>query len=160
MSIIIVNGQEWTVAPGANLEGANLEGANLWGANLWGANLWGANLAEANLAGANLGGAKGLICMATPPQEGEFIAYKKLTGGSVCRLKIPADAARTGSYVGRKCRAERVIVLDVGGYSGRGGIYVVGRTYIPDFYDPDPRAECTHGVHFFMTYQEALGYGG
>jgi hypothetical protein len=28
----------------------------------------------------------------------------------------------------------------------------------PDSYDPDPRVECSHGIHFFITKEEALAH--
>jgi hypothetical protein len=160
---------------GADLAGANLAGANLTGAHLADANLTGAHLADANLAGANLTGAhladanltgayltgadlKGAdlphfqIC----PEEGAFIGYKKLDSG-VIALTIPAEAKRTSSLVGRKCRAEFVMPHG-SGTSGRGGVYVEGQMYFPDSYDNDIRVECTHGVHFLITRQEAEEY--
>src|SRR5574341_232540 len=88
----------------ANLRGADLRGANLRNANLSGADLSGADLSGADLYGANLSNAKGLLTLATPPEEGAFVAYKKV-GATVITVRIPAGAARTGSYVGRKCRA-------------------------------------------------------
>ena len=48
-----------------------------------------------------------LIC----PQEGELIVYKKLAGGVIAKLLIPADARRVNCIGSRKCRAEKVIVL-------------------------------------------------
>ena len=142
----------------ANLEGANLEGANLQGAYLYGANLYRANLKWANLKGANLEGAKiphFQIC----PEEGDFIAWKKVHGG-VLKLLIPAAAKRTSSLVGRKCRAEFVVVLEGSGASQHDNktIYEPGMTVYPDKYDDDIRVECTSGIHFFMTRKEAEEY--
>jgi hypothetical protein len=164
---------EWANLYGANLYGANLKGANLYGANLKGANLYGANLEWANLKGANLYGAnlyganlyganlKGAnlphfqIC----PEEGDFIAWKKVKGG-VLKLLVPAEAKRTPSLVGRKCRAEFVKVLEGSGVSTHDNktVYEVGMTVYPDKYDEDIRVECTSGIHFFMTRKEAEEY--
>jgi Family of unknown function (DUF5758)/Pentapeptide repeats (8 copies) len=165
---------------GANLRGANLNYANLSGANLSsaylcsadlssaylcsadlrGANLNYANLSGADLRGANLKNATGLVTLATPPEEGAFVAYKRVRGATI-KILIPADAARTGSYVGRKCRAERVEVLEGSGAGLRdsGMLYDVGKVMRPDAYNPDPRVECTGGIHFFMTRKEANEYG-
>ena len=157
----------------ANLEGAKLEGVNLWGANLRGANLWGANLEGANLEGANLWGANlrganlwgaylrgaGLPHFQIVPEEGSFYAYKKTSKG-VIKIQIPAEAKRTSSLIGRKCRAEYVKVISGEGLGGSGTHYG-GCTYnkgdivYPDSYDDDIRVECTHGIHFFMTKKEA-----
>ena len=138
---------------GANLEGANLKGANLYGANLYGANLEGANLEGANLEGANLPHFQ--IC----PEEGDFIAWKKVKGG-VLKLLVPKEAKRTSSLVGRKCRAEFVVVLEGSGVSNHDGKtqYAPGMTVYPDKYDDDIRVECTSGIHFFMTKREAEEY--
>ena len=145
-----------------NLSRANLSRAYLCGANLSGANLRGADLSGADLSGADLPHFQ--IC----PKEGAFIAYKK-ADGYVLKLEIPADARRTSSLVGRKCRAEFVRVLAVKDpddgpwptpvgkeFETRGGcVYRVGEITYPDKYDDDIRVECTHGIHFFMTEKEA-----
>ena len=152
---------------GANLRGANLRYANLSGADLRGANLRYANLRYANLSGANLSGAD-LRCADLRyarlphyqicPQEGSFCAYKKTTLG-VVRLLIPKSAKRTNSLVGRKCRASEVVVLDGEGLGGTGTHYC-SINYDKGFiscgdYDGDIRVECTKGIHFFMTREEA-----
>jgi uncharacterized protein YjbI with pentapeptide repeats len=158
----------------ANLYGANLYGANLYGANLSGADLSGADLSKADLSGANLSGAnlnrasldgaslknvKGLFYQI--PQEGELIVWKAVAGG-VCRLRIPPEAKRTASMIGRKCRAEWVEVLEAptngAGLHDSTVIYRAGEVVRPDKYDPDPRVECTHGIHFFLTKDEAEAY--
>lgn len=50
-------------------------------------------------------------------------------------------------------------------YSSRAGsdsleqlIYELGKTVKPDSFDPNRFNECSHGIHFFMTEQEALDY--
>ena len=148
----------------ANLIGADLRGANLIGANLRGANLIGADLRGANLIGANL----------RPyqiPQEGELIVWKK-AGGRVCKLRVPPEAKRTASIVGRKCRAEFVEVLAIEGeppldaveskpWNHKGVGYTVGKITHPDEgspYDDDPRVECAGGIHFFLTREEAKAW--
>lgn len=135
-----------------NFAGAILRGANLRGAILTGADLRGAILTDADLRGAILPHFQ--IC----PEEGSFVGFKKLDTGVVAQT-IPAEAKRTSSLVGRKCRAEFVIPHG-SGTSGRGGVYVEGRIFRPDSYDDDIRVECTHGVHFFITRKEAEEYNG
>ena len=77
---------------------------------------------------------------------------------------IPADAKRTASLVGRKCRAEWVRVLEIDGaeeaVSGHdcATVYRVGETVRPDSYDDNPLVECTHGIHWFATRAEAEEY--
>jgi hypothetical protein len=133
---------------GANLQGANLEGANLQRANLQRANLRSANLADAKLPRFQI------------PQEGELTVFKKLAGGTIAKLKVPASAKRTASLVGRKCRADFVEVLEGSGVSAydRMVTYHPGDVVKPHDYDPDPRIECTSGIHFFLTREEAEEY--
>ena len=146
---------------GANLEGADLEGANLEGANLMRANLMRANLMRANLEGADLEGAD-LPPFQICPTEGSFVAWKT-AGGAILKLEIPKRAKRTSSLIGRKCRASMVKVLEVyasekkvllGNHDGRTP-YQKGRLTKADSFDSDIRVECTHGIHFFLTREEA-----
>ena len=149
----------------ANLAGADLAGAYLAGANLAGANLADAYLAGAYLAGANLARAKGAAKKMPHFQlpAGDLIGWKKC-GNHIVKLLIPADAKRTASLVGRKCRAEWVRVLEIDGaeeaVSGHdcATVYRVGETVRPDSYDDNPLVECTHGIHWFATRAEAEEY--
>ena len=133
----------------ANLRWADLQDANLRGANLWGANLRGANLRDADLQGADLPDFQ--IC----PETGAFDAWKK-TGNGVIKIRIPASAKRISSLVGRKCRAAFVKVLKGSGYSPIKKLYYEeGKIVHADSFDDDIRVECSHGIHFFMTKEEA-----
>ena len=159
---------------GADPTGADLRGANLTRADLTGADLRGANLTDADLTGANLTRANlrwaDLTLTNLPPlktvlPEGDFTAYKKVRDGVVLTLLIPADAKRTGSLVGRKCRADRakVVSASVEGdtfHSLRDYdfIYKVGEVVFEPNYDPDTRVECTRGIHFFLTREEAEAF--
>jgi hypothetical protein len=150
---------------GANLYGADLRRANLGGADLRGADLGGADLRRANLYGADLRGADlsdaKLPYFQICPEEGEFVGYKKLQNGDehiIAKLLIPADAKRTSSLIGRKCRASAAIVLEGEGESPTYKnklFYKVGERIEPDSFDDDIRVECAHGIHFFVTRQEA-----
>ena len=168
----------WANLSGANLSGANLSGANLSGANLswanlsWAnlsradlykANLSGANLSEANLSRADLSEANlsraDLPHFQIAPEEGGFYAWKKTTKG-VIKIYIPADAKRTSSLIGRKCRASHIKVISGPGCGGTGPnnpglIYKKGEIVYADSYDDSICVECTHGIHFFMTKKEA-----
>jgi len=170
---------------GADLCEANLQGADLHGANLREADLRGANLCEANLQGADLQGAdlqRANLCEAnlqradlpgadlSPyqicPEEGTFIAWKRGRGGEIIKLEIPAEAKRTSTISHRKCRAEFAKVLEItkdgenlqeckNWNANYPLTYKVGEIVRPDKYDPDPRIDCTHGIHFFISKQEA-----
>jgi hypothetical protein len=152
----------------ANLARANLAGAYLAGAYLARANLADANLADANLAGANLADANladaNLPPLSIVPEIGAFTAFKKVRGGAILTLEIPADAQRTNS-TGRKCRASkaRVIAASKEGdlfhsSHDREFVYRVGETVEVADFDPDIRLECTRGIHFVLTRAEAEAY--
>jgi hypothetical protein len=151
---------------GADLYGADLRGANLRGADLYGADLRDADLRYADLRGADLTGAKlpknyyqsTQIC----PQVGGFYAFKKTKKG-VVKLYIPADAKRVNAIGSRKCRADKVKVVSgdgVGGSSPTHGnlVYEKGAVLVADKFDDDFTTECTNGIHFFMSYEEAESY--
>ena len=147
---------------GADLYGANLSGADLRGANLRSADLCDANLRSANLRDANLREALGLERFCILP-AGDIVGWKKIANGIVL-LRIPHDAKRVNAYGSRKCRAEFAYVLATpkglpapGMHDGK-AVYTVGQIVRPDSFDPDPRVECSHGIHFFITEQEARDY--
>jgi hypothetical protein len=164
---------------GANLYGANLCGANLYGANLYGANLCGADLRGANLRGANLYGADlyGAYLSGTKnsdialsriqfiPETGSFEAWKKCADGVIVKLLIPEDAERSHGAE-RKCRASKIVVLDVFGadYGVSGGEYGKieyrkGQTVEPkNGWNEDRWTVCGAGIHFFLTRAEAENY--
>ena len=156
----------------AKLSNASLNGADLSGADLSGADLNGADLSYANLSRAILSGAIKDAKTILPhyriaPEVGSFIAFKKLRNNIVATLEIPAEAKRTSSLIGRKCRAEfaKVVALSsnaVVGYAKHwpSGVfpYHVGEIVRPDSFDDDIRLECANGIHFFMTRREAEEY--
>lgn len=153
----------------ADLSSANLSSANLSYANLSDANLRRANLSSANLSYANLSYAN-LSAFQVVPQAGQFRAYKKVYDSrgvpAVVELLISRSSARTSTLVGRKCRASRVKVLralnsaEAKFFSMHDPrfVYEVGKWIEVEDYDPDIRVECTRGIHFFLTQEEALAY--
>lgn len=117
----------------------------------------------------------------TCPEEGSFIAYKKvLTNpyGSleyceiIAVLKIPADAKRSSGAGTRKCRCNKAKVLrfeDLDGnvlneftngysYYNKKFIYHVGEYVTEDNFDENRWEQCSKGIHFFMNRQEAINY--
>jgi uncharacterized protein YjbI with pentapeptide repeats len=160
----------------ANLSGANLSGANLYaadlsradlsGANLSGANLYAANLYAANLYAADLSGALNYalsIARTRICPEGDLIGWKLCQGNILVKLLIPKEAKRNNA-TSRKCRAEYADVLEIIGadkaYSGHDSsfVYEVGKRVIPSAYDEDFLNECSSGIHFFITKEEAEAY--
>jgi hypothetical protein len=152
---------------GANLSGANLSGANLSGANLSGANLWRANLSDAYLSGANLSeiasGKESIEALTMILPDGDLIGWKKCDNKVIVKVQIPSDAKRSNS-TGRKCRAEYVKVIEVIG--AEVGIsqhdnkteYKAGEIVRCDKWDENRWAECSGGIHFFITRWEAENY--
>ena len=158
---------------GADLRGANLSGADLRGADLGCANLRGADLGGANLCGANLFGVKydetTAFFALTCPEEGAFIGFKK-AGGKIVKLLIPEDAKRS-SATSRKCRCSKATVLSITNLDGSDEgdksvksdcrkylIYKVGKTLEVKDFDENRWNECSTGIHFFITRDEAVNY--
>ena len=151
------------VLSGADLTGADLTGAVLRGAVLTGADLSGAVLTGAVLTRAVLTGAKNAalaFSMTVIAPEGALIVWKKCLDGVLVKLRVP-EAAKRSNAASRKCRAEYVEVVEVIG--AEVGIsawdkkteYRVGQTVRCGVWDANRWAECSGGIHFFLTREEA-----
>ena len=150
----------------ANLSGADLQGAYLYGADLQGAYLRGADLQGSDLRGVDLQGVKNanlVIARTRILPEGDIIGYKKCQESKIVKMLIPKEAKRSHAF-GRKCRAEYADVIEIidkeGGKcndatSDRGGNYIVGKRIYPNSFDDDWTDECSNGIHFFITKEEA-----
>ena len=154
----------------ANLYGANLRSADLYYANLYGADLRSADLYCANLYGANLRSAKNvpflpMVC----PEVGSFIGFKKASG-HIVELEILSEAKRLSATT-RKCRCDKAKVLSIQNLDGteselreiasnydRAFIYRVGEIAAVENFDEDRWNECSTGIHFFISRQEAVEY--
>jgi hypothetical protein len=164
---------------GAHLDGADIREAYLVRADLREAHLDGADIVRARLGGARLDGARldgahGLplqLARQTICPQGSITGWKKLASGDVLRLEIPAGAARVNAIGSRHCRAEYAIPLSVHSKDGeiieRGDLvskyndsyrYEIGKECRPDKWDPSVTEECSHGIHFFITFEEAVAY--
>ena len=162
----------------ANLSVANLRGADLRDANLRDANLRAANLRDADLSCADLGDAD-LHAMKSNyattgfymscPEKGSFIGFKKAFD-YIVELKITENAKRS-SATSRKCRCSEAEVISIteldGSESPRQSvasrydpqfIYRIGETVSVDNFDPNRWNECSTGIHFFLTREEAVKY--
>ena len=154
-------------------ERANLSGANLSGADLSWANLSGADLSGANLYGASyIEDAKNLFYPIACPESGSFIGWKKARikdngGECIVKLEICEDAMRS-SATGRKCRCSKATVLEVQDLGGnvleKAAVsdrdsdfqYIPGTMVsVPDF-DENRWNECSNGIHFYITREEAV----
>ena len=154
----------------ADLRRADLSETILCRANLNGANLSGSNLSESNLSRANLHESKGVNYPMTCPERGSFIGFKLVRNNLIVELEITEDALRS-SATGRKCRCSKAKVLSITNIDGTESninsarslwdpvfIYSVGETIeVPDF-DVNRWNECSSGIHFFITRQEAVDF--
>lgn len=162
----------------ADLRGADLDCADLRNANLLYADLRIANLRNANLCSANLTGAKlddveynhrtGFFALQCP-EEGSFIGYKKACN-HIIKLEILPDAKRSSATT-RKCRCSSVKVLSITTLDGQDDgtqtvssdydnsfVYRIGEIVRVDNFDDNRWRECSRGIHFFMTRDEAVRY--
>ena len=151
---------------GADLSYANLIGADLSYANLIGADLSYANLIDANLIGANLCESifdasekirKGLIL------EEPMIGYKKCDN-HIVTLEIPVGAI-VFSINNGKCRTNKAKVLavsdgldEVASNWDYNFIYRIGEEKTIKDFDMMYNIECSTGIHFFRTKEEAENY--
>ena len=159
---------------GANLGCADLSDADLNGANLRDANLGYADLSDADLSCANLWSTdlscvKNIFFPMACPEKGSFIAFKK-AGFYIIELFIPTNAKRC-SATSRKCRCSKAKVISITTPSGdKTNITEVHSNYDPNFiyklgeyvevknFDDNRWNECSTGIHFFITRQEAVNY--
>ena len=143
----------------ADLREANLREANLWGADLREANLWEAEINENTKINLPI----------SCPDTGAFTAWKKARG-YIVQLEIPAEAKRVSATT-RKCRCNMAKVVAIQNIDGTDSdlrevcsgydhnfIYKVGETVTVDRFDDNRWNECSNGIHFFITRQEAVEY--
>ena len=157
---------------GADLREADLRGADLGGADLRWADLSGTDLSGADLSGANLRwvqhieSARNLFYPLTCPEKGEYTAFKK-ADEKIVELRIPADAKRL-SATGRKCRANKAVVISITTLEGdpagnevrsdhdKSFAYRVGETVEVQNFDENRWNECAPGIHHYITREEAV----
>ena len=158
--------------PTCVMRGADLRGAVLRDADLRDANLRGADLRGADLRGAKTNERTAMYHFACP-EEGAFVGFKKCRSYEgedvIVKLEIPEDAKRSSATT-RKCRCSKAKVVSIIGIkSGKNYevafsrhdsrfLYRVGETVVPDSFDEDRWDECSNGIHFFITKQEAIDY--
>ena len=166
----------------ANLRGADLRNANLRDAYLRGADLRGADLTGADISGTWLEHAifddtTKIYFPMRCPETGSFIGYKKISFTKeyddyrefIVKLEIPEDAERSSS-TSSKCRCSKAKVLEIRdilrdeklieitNINKIVCIYKVGEYVYPDYFDECRWHECSNGIHFFMTEEEAVNY--
>ena len=157
----------------ADLNNAILFNADLCNAELRNAELNGADLCNADLRGANLRYADLRKAKNIPfipcacPDFGSFIGYKNVRG-YIVELEILADAKRCSATT-RKCRCDKAKVLSIQNINGKKAdidmvhsdydydfIYKIGEIVKIDDFDENRWNECSTGIHFFISRQEAV----
>ena len=174
LKAILLDHKKWLRSEGgkradlrqADLQWANLQRADLRQADLQWANLQGADLRGANLRGDDLRGCQALQLQC--PESGGFTAYKKLVDGLICELWVLPEAKRSSATT-RKCRCDKAKVISITDKNGNeytNGFsawhnnfkYRVGEIVEVEKFDEDRWKECSSGIHFFITKQEAVDY--
>lgn len=158
---------------GADFRGADLRGADLRGCNLTGVDFRGADIRLCVLEDTELTDAKmdtstlGFVMRC--PEKGAFIAYKKCVYDRIVMLLVPADARRS-SATGPTCRCDKAKVLSIRSFDEKkefdeawslvdeNFVYRKGEWVYADYFTEDRWKDSTHGIHFWMTREEAIGY--
>ena len=151
----------------ANLRYADLSNANLSNANLRYADLSNADLSNADLYNANLDEKekirKGMLL------KEDFHAYKKCQENLIVELVIPKGSI-VFSINNSKCRTNRAKVVSITDIEGNVTydeaisqhndtfIYKVGAELEIEDFDLMYNVECSTGIHFFRTREEAVNY--
>jgi uncharacterized protein YjbI with pentapeptide repeats len=156
----------------ADLTAVTLNGTNLMNVKLNGAILKFADLTGAKLSGADLRGVKynsktSFFAMQCP-EKGSFIGYKG-ANNKIVELLITEDSKRSSATT-RKCRCSKAKVLsitdlentteynEVNSDHDKNFVYRVGETVEVKDFDDDRWNECSTGIHFFITRDEAVMY--
>ena len=152
---ILTNHKMWLDGGGgcrADLQSANLRNADLRGADLQSANLRDANLQEVTKARLRI-----------LPDEGDIIGWKKCCNNILVKLLIKDGTPRSNA-TGRKCRAAEATVLQIVGADiavslhDENFVYKVGSVVKANVWDHNWVNECSGGIHFFITKEEAAQY--
>lgn len=152
----------------ASLFGVDFRGCNLSFTNCDGTDFTGSILLDANL--------EGLIHTESTihfrnhcPQEGYIFGYKKCFNDRMVKLLIPADARRCSSTT-NACRCDKAKVVEITNldktisykeatsFVDGNFIYKLGEMMYADSYNENRWLDSSHGIHFWMTFEEALGY--
>lgn len=150
-----------------DLSCTNLSNANLNRADLSATNFNNANLKYANLKDIKYNECTSFFALQCP-EEGSFIGYKK-TSYKIVKLLITEDAKRSSATT-RKCRCSKAKVLsitnienteeynEVVSFYDKSFVYRVGEIVEVKDFDENRWNECSTGIHFFLTREEAVKY--
>lgn len=115
------------------------------------------------------------VCPYNCPEFGSFVGFKKARASIldetdvIVQLQITENAKRC-SATSRKCRCDEAIVLSILSLDGSKSyssavskhdnyfLYKVGEKVRVDDFDDNRWNECSTGIHFFITRDEAVDY--
>lgn len=160
---------KWANLCNADLKWADLREAGFYNADLRLADLTYSDLCNADLQHTKINEFTKIFVPMACPDTGSFIAWKT-AGGYIIQLEIPANARRS-SATGRKCRCDKAKGISIQDKFGKVAelkkarsnyspdfIYRVGETAFALDFDDCRWNECTDGIHFFITREEAVNY--
>lgn len=143
---------------GCKLAFSNCKGANFYASILWQADMEGLVQDEHTQFLRN-------YC----PQSGYILGYKKCFNDRMVTLLIPKEARRCSSTT-RACRCDMAKVIAITdtkrelcfneaiSFVDANFIYKLGEMVHADSYNEDRWLDSSHGIHFWMSFEEALGY--
>ena len=176
LDVILNNHLHWLKEDTNNWENmrADLSNADLRYADLRYADLRYADLSNADLSNIFYNETTSFFALQCP-EEGSFIAYKKarsFKGDVIVKLLVTENAKRSSSTT-RKCRCSEAKVLSfydcshnelsndtfVWSSHDKSFIYKIGEIVKPTTpFDDNRWNECSTGIHFFITFDEAKNY--
>lgn len=165
---IIMSKLSHTSFDGANLKNVNFQHSHLIETDFCGANLTSTRLEYAIMHNCKHDETTSFFALQCP-ETGSFIGYKQAEG-YIVKLQIPAKAKRS-SATSRKCRCSEAKVLGIYRQNGKKAPiniihssydyyfnYKVGETVRVKDFDENRWNECSTGIHFFLTFEEAKNY--
>ena len=154
----------------ANLEMSTIVDCSCEYIALQGANLSRAAIANCKFVNCTCDASTAFFTLQCP-EEGAFIAWKRCSDWIV-KLQV-TERAKRSSATSRKCRCSEALVLDIQNLDGTTSnlksvcsdydssfVYRVGKIVRVDNFNENRWSECTAGIHFFITREEAVNYRG
>lgn len=139
-------------------------------ADICGVNMYGSNLRSAYNVHSVKTNATTLFYNLLCPEEGSFVGWKKCKSDTIVKLLI-TDNAKRSSATTRKCRCSEAVVLDIQHLDGSKYesnythsmsdpffVYRIGKTVKVEDFCENRWNECSEGIHFFITRDEAVNY--
>ena len=153
------------------LEGTSFIGSNLYKATFLKTNLNNVKIKSANLFKVDLKETENIPFIPYAcPETGSFIGYKKVRENHIVEIQILEDSKRLSGTT-RKCRCNKAKVLRILNYDrtvadvtegasikDKNFIYKVGEIVSVNKFDENRWNECGKGIHFFISFQEAVNY--